>query len=424
MSLVGEDRARVPTSAEDRLTSFVGLMGIARTLTPFAFVLTIAACGDDPAPGCKIAAQTALGASALTATAQARMDRVEPAFVLIGHDEAGAQLRFAAMTEAGVLAAATTLPVPAHVAGPWYAVTAKTAPGDQLVAVYGVSDPTGAVALWITAVQAGGAPLAPRPLLDGDGVAVTLPAVPSAKGPQVAIGTSPSGKRAVLTWSAAPTGAPRLLLLGPDAASIKPTHTLEASRDFTCLAVTRGRQQFGISRVVAAGPEANDHPAWLQAELDDDGRVWEVLNYEVFTKEMGCPAIAPREKGYTFAWQNRNGTYFADVENTPGGLAYTSNIAKGAVRFGGPDQQPPLACAASAGADFSLTYDATAPFVERFSRFGIQQGGPLGLPGGHKVGPVSAWSTGSTTYLTFLDQVGQSGVRRLLRVECAAASPM
>jgi hypothetical protein len=403
---------------------------VTRTLSAAALVLLAGlGCGDDPAPGCQITAQLPLGASALAATPQTRMDRIEPGFVLIGFDEARSELRFASLTEAGVLAAATTLPVPAHVAGPWYAVTAKTAPGDQLLAVYGVADATtpGAIALWLTSVQAGAAPAPAHPLLDADGAPVTLPAAPSTAptGPQIAMGSSPSGQRAVLTWSTAPAAAPRFLLFGPDGAPIKPTHDLEPSaRAFTCLAITPSRQQFGISRVVPAGPEANDRPAWVQAEIDDDGRIWEVLNYQVFTKQMGCPTISPRAKGYTFAWQNRNGTYFADVENGPTGLFYTSNIAKGAVRFGGPDKQPPIACVASAGQDFSLTYDAGAPFVERFSRFGIQQGGSLGLPSSHKTGPVSAWSRDVTTYLTYLDQAGASAVRRLLRVECGtAASP-
>jgi hypothetical protein len=389
--------------------------------------LAFAGCSDNPAPTCQIADQVELPASPITSTADAHLHRVDPGFVLIAFDEARAQLSFASLSEAGVLGVPTALTVPGHVAGPWYGVTAQSAPGDQLLAVYGITDATtpAAMALWIVTVAAGGTPTAPRPLLDADGAPIVLPARPSATGAQIAMGSSASGRRAVLVWSPAPTGAPRFLLLGADATPIKPTHTLDATAAFTCLSVTPSRQRFGISRVLAPNAPTNERPAWVQAEIDDDGRIYDVFNYQVFTHQMGCPVVSPRPAGYTFAWQTRAGTYFADVENRASGLTYYSNIAKGAVHFGGPDKQPPLACVASAGLDFAVTYDARPPLLERFSRFGIQQGGSLALPAAPRGGPVSSWPRGTdgATFLTYLDQVGGGPIRRFLRVECPSAAP-
>lgn len=409
-----------------------------RPLSCLLALALLAGCGD-PAPTCSVTANHELPLNLLTTLPAPRLDRVGAGFMLIGHDDLRGEVRFATVSEAGVMRSEHAVVVPDdRAAGPWYAVTAKDAPASQVLVLYGAAHASqpGAIALRMIVAPVNG-PLArqlpARPVLDNDGKEIVLPAAPGPTGPALAFGSSTTGNRAILTWSAQPgTGAapgatvstspPQVLLLGADGMPLPSPPALEQSGPFTCLAVTQSRLTFGISRVVLP-LNADDRPAWLFAEGDDGGNIAGGFNYEVFTKTMGCPHIVARPAGYTFAWQNRVGTYFADAETTPAGVFFNSNIAKGAVRFGGPDQQPPIAGVASAGLDFVLTFDAQAPFTERFSRMGIQQGGRLPLPISRRIGTVAAHSKGDLTFATYLDQGPSATVRRLVKVECAGTSP-
>jgi hypothetical protein len=192
------------------------------------------------------------------------------------------------------------------------------------------------------------------------------------------------------------------------------------SPSWSCLAITASRLAFGISRVLAPA-KPDGRPIWTFTEFDPTGFAKTNFSFEVLTREMGCPTIAPTSRGYLFSWQNRVGTYFADVDTTRAGELYTTNIAKGAVWFGGPDRQPPLACAASVGGGFSLAFDGPTPIVEKFSLLGVRQGGTLELPAVARRGPVSGLAQASATLLTYLDQTAAGSSRRLFEITCGSS---
>ena len=344
------------------VTGVVGLAGAA-----------LSSCGDDPAPGCRVSRIIDLPSTALTKLADVRMDRAGPGFVLIATDDKKDNVRFAVLAESGELGPEAAAVIPARTLGPFFAATSKAAPGDRLLVVYGVASTTtaGATALQILTLDAGATTAgAAKPLLDPDGKEIVIPAGTSAA--QVAMGTATSGKAAMIAWGQGTQATgPNILLLGADGASRPPGAAMAAGPvPWDCLAIGPSRSDFGLSRVVR--PTApGGRPTWTFAEFKDDGSITYTLAVDSSTPEMGCPTVAPGSKGYTIAWQNTHGTYFSDVDVTRERVFVASDIVRGAVRFGGPDRQPRVACVAAMGKDFSIAYDtSTGPLVDRFSIFG------------------------------------------------------
>ena len=98
-----------------------------------------------------------------------------------------------------------------------------------------------------------------------------------------------------------------------------------------------------------------------------------------------------------------------------------SDFVKGAVRFGGPDRQPRIACIAPMGKEFGIAYDdGGGPTVDRFNIFGNPVGGPLRLPTGGQTEPASAWPAVDALFLTYLDRARPPAPdrRMFVRVEC------
>ena len=388
----------------------------------------LAACGGSArAPGCRIAAQTALPPGSLGDLPDARLERAGDDFVLVARAGDGSLLRFARLSADGVLGPLTTVPLPDRRAafGPYWALTSKSAPGDQLLVLFGVpsSQMPGAIALQLIAASGGAPPSAPRPVIDATGTPVILPTAPAANGWTITLGPTANARAAVLTWgNTSSMTAPAMLFLDDTGVGRAPISGLDATPGpWSCLAVTQSRRQFGISRIVSpAGPDA--HPAWWFAEFDDLGQVGARFNLVLNTREAGCPTVAPTTRGYTFTWQNPNGTYFADVDTTrPGGDFYTSSIAKGSVRFGAPDQQPLVASVTSSGQDFSLLFAGATPTMDRYSLQGLQQGSTLVLPADRRLGPLSAWSGPGSVFMTYFDQPAGRPTRRFINVQCPAS---
>jgi hypothetical protein len=137
---------------------------------------------------------------------------------------------------------------------------------------------------------------------------------------------------------------------------------------------------------------------------------------------LGCPAVAPTRKGYTIAWQNRDGTYFSSLDTTRKEVLLVSDFVKAAVRFGGPDRQPRAACIAPMGRQFGLIYDAPeGPIADRFDIFGNPQGASLRLPGARRTDRLSALPDLDAAFFTYLS--GPAGspldVRYFVRIECS-----
>jgi len=387
-----------------------------------SMVVASLSCGDDPAPGCRVARISDLPATALTKLTDVRLDRAGPGFVLIGTDEKKDNVRFASLSETGQLGTEAAASIPPRTLGPWFAATSKAAPGDQLLVVYGVASTAtpGATELQILSLDAGGAGAsAPRALKDPEGKDVVIAAGATV---QVAMATATSGKAAMIAWGpGTQTTGPDVLFLGADGVS-RPAvvSTAPGPVPWDCLAIVPSRADFGLSRVVR--PTApGGKPTWAFAEFKDDGSISYTLSVESSTPEMGCPTVAPGSKGYTIAWQNTHGTYFSDVDVTRPMVFVASDIVRGAVRFGGPDRQPRVACVAAMGKDFGITYDtSTGPLVDRFSIFGNPRGSSLHLPSRGRPGAASAWPRLDATFLTYLDRGADpsTDVRKFASVDC------
>jgi hypothetical protein len=385
-----------------------------------AVLCGIGACDDEP-PGCRAAQTTALPTTALTALADVRLHRVGDDFALSGYDAPSGTVRFARLSAAGQLGPESSLMLPAPALGPFFAPVGKTAAGDQLLIAYGVAGAQAQVTMQIQVLEAiaghsGKAP--PRPLTDGKGGAVVLAPGADRSALQVAFGGSASGMRAAFAWGRGDRpSVPELVLLKGDGEAEPPPDALGPSEaTWDCLAITRGRAAFGVSWVGRAG-----EPVWHLADMRDDTSIAYSLDVQLPTPDIGCPTSAPTRSGYTLAWQNRDGTYFSHVDTSRDPVMLVSDIVKAAVRFGGPDRQPRIACIAPMGKEFGIVYDATSgPTVDRFNIFGNPLGSSLRLPTSGRTESTAAWPAIDALFLTYLDRGRQLALdrRMFVRIEC------
>jgi hypothetical protein len=392
--------------------------------------LGASACSGDEPLGCSPDAIQTLEGSALTDMLDVRLHRVTGGFVLVGHE--GDAVRWNGITDAGVIdktkEASLTLPGNRAV-GPWFAVLGKKAPGDQLAVVYGLKRPPKMpglgeyIELQVITQEIGMPATAPKPLLD-------LPAVPDAdKSLRFTMGTAASGRRAGLAWGFEGQRAlPKFVTLKPDGelngmpADI--TQAAQMGMRWDCLAFVSSRAELGVS-TVERGSVMGDKVSWNISEFREDGGHQGSVRLSLDVTDMDCPTVAPTSKGYTISWQNMDGTYFADyIEDKK---AVNKDIVKGAVRFGGPQKQPRVACLAPVGNDFAITYEfKTGPQVDRFDVFGNPRGATLHLPIDGAPGPVSGWPALNHFFVTYLDQPIASGTtskpkkRLFVKVSCGA----
>jgi hypothetical protein len=359
--------------------------------------------------------------------------------VLIGTEAGGNTIRFARLSPEGTLEAETAVSVPARKVGPWAAVTGKSTPGDQLAVVYGAASESspGRIELVVITMDAGGsAPSAPKPILDSNGMPILLPPTPTAAADlRASMGTSKTGMAAAFTWRYEGQSAPpKMVVFKPDAEMVAPPADVRAPRDWDpkewdCLALvpTHG-SDFAVTGI--RHPRGNRiYPSWYITEVRADTSVGFTLPVELVTRDLtvepntNCPFVAPTQKGYTIAWQNTDGTYFGDMDASApnGNVPVNVKFVKGAVRFGGPERQPPVVCVANMNSDIAIAYASeNGPQVDRFDVFGGPQGGPLFLPSHGRPGPVSAWPAVGSFYLTYLDlgDVGGKGKRYFVKVDC------
>jgi len=241
---------------------------------------------------------------------------------------------------------------------------------------------------------------------------------------RAAIGTSKSGLRALFAWGYANQGVqPNFMVLKPDGEAIAgPTPLNQTPNKWECLSVIPSRTDMGVS-TVGHDKDPLTYPMWHAYEVNETGGVTFVLKVEVTTKDMGCPTVATTPKGYTMAWQNADGTFFADMDTTVDQkIPITIDIVKGSVRFGGPAKQPPVACIAAMGKDYGIAYAAKlGPQVDRFTFQGNPTGKSLFLPSRGNPGPVSAWPGVDAFYATYLDPDSTRGnLRYFVKVACPA----
>jgi hypothetical protein len=385
-------------------------------------------CGKDDPPMCRLTTDKELAATSLTNLSNVRLDRAGSSFVLVGAEEGGNVVRFAALTPDGTLGAETAVPVPPHTAGPWYGLTGKTAPGDQLTVVYGT--PNGSVAgkveLDVITMDAGGAgPSAPKPLVDGKGAPVVVET--GVEDLRADMGSGQSGMLAGFTWGYnGQPASPQMVVLKADGAQTSPTD-IRTLRDWDCLRISPSRTDFAVTTV--HHPANSVLPTWYISESDGNGAIHFNLTVGLNTRDLtiepntNCPIVAPTSNGYTLAWQNTDGTYFGDINAsvTSGEVPVNMHIVKGAVRWGGVQNQPPVVCVAFMKMDFAIAYASeNGPQIDRFDIYGSAQGGSLFLPSHGRPGPVASWASVGSLYVTYLDlgDAGSKPKRYFIQVDC------
>ena len=87
-------------------------------------------------------------------------------------------------------------------------------------------------------------------------------------------------------------------------------------------------------------------------------------------------------------------------------MLLVSDIVRAAVRFGGPDRQPRVACIAPMGKEFGIALRRDErPLVDRFDIFGNPRGTSLHLPSrGRTDRALRPGRTVDAAFLTYLDR--------------------
>ena len=386
--------------------------------------LSWAGCGSDQPLCAQIGQQAALGGSPLALTWDAVLLRAGDGFVLAGLD--GTTVRWGQLSSDGVISGESAFDLPEPPAttvgvrslGPLFAVTSKTAPGDQLVVVIGfgtlghydvyawVYDLGSTVSPQVLGVQAAGSGSSPVRLV---------------------VGSSPDGTRALVAWGA--EGQPiQYQMLGPDGAQVGDQGAIYGSLGqnsiphWSCLDTTQNNaSNLAVTLVEAPNSEHPLQPRWHRFAIGDDGSIGEQVMIDMKFDLTDCRIVSTptSDDGQLLAWQNNasnGGTYFASLTSPPpdAGPGSTDNVTihpvLASASYGGYSQMPKLAWIAPAGYEFTLGLaQSRGPQVVRFDFFADPRGKTLYLPSvSGNPGPVSAWVGTDAVYVTYLDMPGSS----------------
>src|ERR1700690_374988 len=202
--------------------------------------LSWAGCGSDQPLCAQVGQQFPLGDSPLALTRDAVLVRAGDGFVLAGFD--GTAVQWGQLSSSGVLIPEPAFALPeqpvttadGRTLGPLFAVTSKTAPGDQLVVVMGVLQAGTTdhyeMHAWVHDL---GSTLPPT--LQNLGVQAAAPA----SGPiRLVAGSSPNGTRALVAWGVEGQLAPiQYRMLGADGAVVGNPGTIYDAADLNSIAL-------------------------------------------------------------------------------------------------------------------------------------------------------------------------------------------
>ncbi len=383
---------------------------------------TIVGCKDEPPPACVPAVEQQLDKSPLTMTANVRMDRVGNGFSLIALSDDNKTIRWGRLAGAKITQE-TTLTLPTTmVMGPWFGLATKDMPGDQLLVVF-------------VASTKAGVPVPPfefQVVVQGAGTTATTGSMPRSlialptsfsadmlkEKLRVAMATSNTAKTSILTWGFLDQPVqPQYLVLKADAVPTRPDGmgqpvsdgNPDPSKDklkgWSCLGTAQSRSDNGVWAVVPKG--VSTPASWYMFEFRDDGTQISTRSVQLHTATVDCPvASAPSLNGYVIAWQNVDGTFFADYDANK--MTVNVGIVAGSVRFGGHQSQPRIGGVASVNYDFAIAFDRAegGGLIWRFTAFGEPKDNRYYLRTDvGKNGPMSSWSGDDALYLTYLDSV-------------------
>lgn len=391
--------------------------------------LSWAGCGSDQPLGAQVGQQVSLGDSPLALTRDAVLVRAGDGFVLAGLD--GTTVRWGQLSSTGALSTESAFALPEQPAttvggqslGPLFAVSSKTAPGDQLVVAMAVlqagSTDHYEVHAWVHDL---GSLLPPTLQVLG-----TQAAAPTSGTVRLLAGSSPNGTRALVVWGVEGQLAPiQYRMLGADGALVGAPGKIYDDANPNSLALwnsldtTQNAPDLAIT-LVEPPKQKDEQYLWRRFQVNDDGSIGGEadIGLDVLEVSDGRIVSTPTSDGYLLAWQNNasnGGTFFANLTPPPpdAGSEPLNNVSTHQVLasslYGGYPSMPKLAWIAPAGYEFTIGLARPRGLeVLRFDIFADPRGRALYLPSvSGNTGPVSAWVGSDAVYVTYLDMPGAS----------------
>jgi hypothetical protein len=401
-------------------------------------------CGSDGPPGANLGLDKTLVASPLTELDNLSMLRAGDDFILAGYDNG--TVRWARLGRDGSLSGEASFPLAQPTVGPVFAVTTKTSPADQLIALSVVPSHTVAEGYDLTAtVHSAGeaAPAAPVILNAGN-------AFPAGTDPtliQLAAGAATSGSVGYVAWGTRVKGKPIYYSTLPaDAAVTANPSTLlgdpaQANAPaWDCLAAQERQTGWSFGAVTA-----NDDPNYPASnfntvEVDEQGATT-IMTYQLTVTVSQCQIVgAPTPSGnYFMAFRGTASgspaidfaAYYPPPPGTTNqsGTVSTQHPVMPAATFGDPLSMPRPVWVASAGPDVVIGLSRrSGNQVVRYRYDAVEHGSPLSLRCANgSSGPMVGRVTDDGVWVTYVDQVksgsGTARQRYFMRIDSPASLP-
>jgi hypothetical protein len=322
--------------------------------------------------------------------------------------------------------------------GPYFAVTKKAVPADQLITIVLSRSATVTDGYDLQAiVQNSDAQTAAAPV-----VLATLPSETDKDTVQVAAGAATSGNLGFVAWGTKVQGIPiRYYLLGADAVPTSATPgttftgpTPDEQPAWDCLAPVNGPTgiAFGVITPDAEFPQFSD---WNTVDIDEAGGVTS-MSYGFPTEITYCSVVGSPTPtgGYDMAFRSVPGIgvafYYPPPPDSDHGTVTAYPMAVPAATFGSPAKVPSPAWAAPAGNDITVGLASSSGVrVVRFTYQSVPHGSALVLRSVNgRIGPVASWVGPDYVYVTYADLVtgtgGTESVRRYFTtIEAPAELP-
>ena len=386
----------------------------AGAVDPSIFVVRVAVLAALAAGGCQtsstgastcaLAKAVPYPASPLMLLPDARLVLVPDGFLLLGVDQDTA--RWAHLDTAGTAGGEQHAPVaPARLIGPWLATAGRNAPADTVVMAFGVAAANGVdLELDVVTVPADGSAAPAAPVL----VATVAGGAKQDALPLVALGSSRSGMRAGLAWTAKDAGQLTAVVLGGDGRpvgdpfAVEPTSPGSPTTRAACVGFVPGKSDLSLSYYRFSGATGAT-TEWVIAETSEANYVQATLSLQLDDMSPSCALVLATSGGYALAWQSAAGSSVG-VYDAASNQFHDHRFAD-AFQFGGSNLQPPLAGLGPAAADFAVVLArAGAGEVWRVGADGQQRGAPLVFPSAEgNLGDISSAPVRGALYSTYAD---------------------
>lgn len=395
-------------------------------------VVGLLACSSDAPPGASIVAQRTLPDSQLVGMQKVSLIGAGSGFTMAGYENG--QVRWARLSLDGDLTQESGFSLPTPELGPYFAVTSKSAPADQLIVIALYQSGTASAGYDLRAiVQDLGAA---QDVVSSSTVLATLATGTDKSKVGIAAGSARSGNRAFVAWGIQVPKIPvQYVLLGADAtpsgapASSFDDRTALDPPPWSCLAATNDASGLGFG-IIGTDLVESAYTDYVTADMDDTGAMVGEMTYG-FDARGGVTncglAGAPGPNGsYLMAFDDEPGIgaafYYPPASATGDGTIMPYPILISANSFGDPSHTPHVAWVAPAGNDMLLGLDRSAgPYVVRYTFQGIPHGGALALRSVNgQTGPLAASVASDYTYVTYTDTTVTGVARYFVKIGAAA----